>query len=148
MLGYYENEEATRDVLKNGWFYTGDMGYMDKDGYVFITGRKKNVIVLHNGKNVFPEELEQLLDALDGVNESLVYLKEENGKERLCAKVVYDKDLFDSEEKAYAAIEPQIKKVNESLVDYKQIRDFHVTDKAMEKTTTAKVKRNVELAKL
>lgn len=148
MLGYYENEEATREVLKDGWFYTGDMGYMDKDGYVFITGRKKNVIVLNNGKNVFPEELEQLLDALDGVNESLVYVKEEGGKERLFAKIVYDKDLFDSEEKAYAAIEPQIKKVNETLVDYKQIRDFHVTDKAMEKTTTAKVKRNVELAKL
>ncbi len=148
MLGYYKNEEATREVMKDGWFYTGDMGYMDKDGYVFITGRKKNVIVLNNGKNVFPEELEQLVDALDGVNESLVYLKEENGKERLCAKVVYDKDMFDSDEKAYAAIEPQIKKVNELLVDYKQIRDFHVTATAMEKTTTAKVKRNVELAKL
>ena len=148
MLGYYKNEEATAEVLKDGWFYTGDMGYMDKDGYAYITGRKKNVIVLNNGKNVFPEELEQLIDAIDGVNESLVYVKEEGGKEQLCAKIVYDKDEFDSDDKAYAAIEPFVKQVNETLVDYKQIRKFHVTSVAMEKTTTAKIKRNVELSKL
>ena len=148
MLGYYKNEEATAEVLKDGWFYTGDMGYMDKDGYVYITGRKKNVIVLNNGKNVFPEELEQLVDALPGVNESLVYLKTEGEKEQLCAKVVYDKDEFESDEQAYQAIEPLMKNVNEKLVDYKQIRSFHVTATALEKTTTAKVKRNVELAKL
>ena len=148
MLGYYKNEEATAEVMKDGWFYTGDMGYMDKDGYVYITGRKKNVIVLNNGKNVFPEELEQLVDALPGVNESLVYLKKDGDKEYLCAKIVYDKDEFDSDEKAHQAIEPLMKSVNEKLVDYKQIRSFHVTTTAMEKTTTAKVKRNVELAKL
>lgn len=62
MIGYYENDAATRNAIKDGWFHTGDMGYMDSDGYLFITGRKKNVIVLSNGKNVYPEELEQLLN--------------------------------------------------------------------------------------
>jgi len=147
MLGYYQNEEATKAVLKDGWFYTGDMGYIDADGYIYITGRKKNVLVLENGKNVFPEELEQMVDALSGVKESIVYLAEKNGKETICARIGYDTDMFKTEEDARNSLEVQIHELNRSLVSYKQIKHISLTDKPMEKTTTAKIKRNEELKK-
>ncbi len=73
MLGYYDNETATNEVLKDGWFYTGDLGYFDKDGYLFVTGRKKNVIVLKMVKNIYPEELEILIAKLPYVTENLVF---------------------------------------------------------------------------
>lgn len=147
MLGYYNNEEATKEVIKDGWFYTGDMGYMDKDGYIYITGRKKNVIVLENGKNVFPEELEQKIDSLKGVKESIVYLSNKNGKETMSTRICYDKDMFGTEEIARAEIEKSIHELNQTLVPYKQIKHISLTDKPMEKTTTAKIKRAVELKK-
>ena len=75
MLGYYENEEETNKVLKDGWFYTGDLAYIDKDGFIFITGRQKNVIVLKNGKNIYPEELEALIGNMSYVKECMVYGK-------------------------------------------------------------------------
>ncbi|MBQ7039119.1 MAG: AMP-binding protein [Clostridia bacterium] len=147
MLGYYENEEATKAVLKDGWFYTGDMGYIDSDGFIYITGRKKNVLVLENGKNVFPEELEQKIDALSGVKESLVYLADKNGKETMCARIVYDTDVYSDENIARTSIESLVHEMNSGLVSYKQIKHISLTDKPMEKTTTAKIKRNVELQK-
>ena len=98
MLEYYQNEEATKETLtEDGWLLTGDLGYFDKDGYLFITGRKKNVIVLKNGKNVYPEELETLLGRIPSVKESFVYGKPEKDDEvdlKICAKIVVDKETI------------------------------------------------------
>ena len=96
MLGYYENPEATKAVLKDGWFYTGDLGYQDKDGYIFITGRKKDMIVLKNGKKVFPEEIETLINRLDEVAECMVFgIPDQKDKNdvKLSVKIVYDKEI-------------------------------------------------------
>ena len=98
MLGYYENPEATKEVLKDGWFYTGDLGYMDKKGYIFITGRKKDMIVLKNGKKVFPEEIEVLINRLDEVEECMVFgMPDEKDKNdvKLSVKVVYNKEFVE-----------------------------------------------------
>ena len=146
-LGYFENAEETEKVLKDGWFFTGDMGYIDDDGFIFITGRKKNVIVLANGKNVFPEELEQKIDELNGVKENIVFLKEANEKEMLCARIVYDTSVFEDKATAERELGQQIQTLNQSLVTYKQIKKISLTDEAMEKTTTAKIKRAEELKK-
>ena len=149
MLGYYENEEATKKVLKDGWFYTGDMGYIDSDGYIFIKKKKKNVIVLANGKNVYPEELEQLINNIAGVSESLVYANTlSSGREQICAAIVYDKDIFKTYDEAYKSIEKNIDILNENLIGYKQIKHIDLSCEPMEKTTTAKIKRNAELEKI
>src|SRR5665647_3976153 len=96
MLGYYENPEATAEVMIDGWFYTGDLGYLDSDGYLFITGRKKNVIVLKNGKKIFPEEMETLIGRSDYVSEAFVYGKPDtDGDYKLCAKIVFNREFFD-----------------------------------------------------
>ena len=98
MLGYYENEEATKSALESdGWFHTGDLARIDKDGYIYISGRKKSVIVLNNGKNVFPEEIETVINKIDGVKESFVYGQAEEDDKidlKVCAKIVYDKELM------------------------------------------------------
>jgi len=139
MLGYYNDEENTNAVLKNGYFHTGDMGYMDKDGYLYITGRKKNVIVLNNGKNVFPEELEMLISNSDYVKECIVYNDAECGKDCITAKIVYNKDF--SLEELRKKIKEHIDSLNERLISYKQIKKYDLTDVEMEKTTTLKIKR-------
>ncbi len=139
MLGYYKAEDETAKVMKDGYFHTGDMGYIDRDGYLFITGRKKNVIVLKNGKNVFPEELEFLLEKCEAVRECIVYNEFSDSKDCISAKIVYNTD-FD-EEKAKEVIDSHIKTINESLIFYKQIKNVEITDKEMEKTTTLKIKR-------
>ncbi len=139
MLGYYEDKEATEAVLKNGCFHTGDMGYIDSKGFIFITGRKKNVIVLRNGKNVFPEEIEALLDESDAIRECLVSNNMARDKEEIFAKIVYNTDY--DEAKAKELIEAHIADVNSRLIAYKQIRSYEITDKEMEKTTTLKIKR-------
>ena len=141
MLGYYKDQENTSKVLVDGWFYTGDMGYIDEEGYIFITGRKKNVIVLNNGKNVFPEEIEGLISNANFVKECIVFNRAENGKDSLCAKIVYDKENFSFDEVKTLADE-HIKLINEKLVSYKQIRTIELTDVEMEKTTTGKIKRH------
>lgn len=142
MLGYYKDKENTDKVLVDGWFYTGDMGYIDDEGYIFITGRKKNVIVLNNGKNVFPEEIEGLISNAQFVKECIVFNKSENGKDSLCAKIVYDKDAFNTDDDVNVVIDNHIRAVNEKLISYKQIRSVELTDEEMEKTTTGKIKRH------
>ena len=154
MLGYYENEEATKEVLKDGWFYTGDLGYIDKKGFLFITGRRKDMIVLKNGKKVFPEELETLVNRIYEVEESFVYgMPEEDDKSKIkvAIKVVYNKDKAKekygdiSEEDLYNKIWNQIKDVNKTLPPYKYIKHMILTDKPLIKTTTQKIKRKEEI---
>ncbi|MDD4688387.1 MAG: AMP-binding protein [Eubacteriales bacterium] len=139
MLGYYNDEESTNAVLKNGWFYTGDMGYFDSDGYLYITGRKKNVIVLNNGKNVFPEELESLISSSEYIKECLVYNDTESGKDCITAKIVYNADY--TVEEIRRRVKDHIDKINTRLASYKQIKDYFLTEIEMEKTTTLKIKR-------
>ena len=153
MLGYYNNEEATKETVEpDGWLHTGDLAKIDKDGYIFITGRKKFVIVLKNGKNIYPEELEALVNKIEGVKESFVYGKpEEDGDYKICAKIVYDIDLVretynvNNEEETKEAIWNEIKKINKQMPAYKYIREIIVTDKDLIKTTTQKIKRHEEI---
>ena len=153
MLGYYEMEEETANVLKDSWFYTGDLGYLDKDGYLFITGRKKNVIVLKNGKNIYPEELEQLITKLPYVAEVMVYGKEKDDDLVVSAKIVYDKEYVKKNYKDKTNEElkeifwQDIKEINKTMPTYKYIKNLVVTDEPMIKTTTAKIKRFEEIKK-
>ena len=154
MLGYYENEESTNEVLKNGWFHTGDLGYKDKDGYIFITGRKKNVIVLKNGKNVYPEELEVLINNLPYVAESMVFGMPKDDDLTVSVKIVYNKEYIEekypniSKKDLEEKIWQDIKQINSTLTSYKHIKKLIITDEPMIKTTTEKVKRFEEVAKI
>lgn len=158
MIGYYENEEETNKVLKNGWFYTGDLGYIDKDGFVFITGREKNMIVLKNGKKVFPEEIETLVNRIDLVEECMVFgMPDTNDKNniKLSVKVVYNKETIKEKygdisfEEIKEIIWDRIKnEVNTTVPRYKHIMNMILTDKELIKTTTKKVKRNEEMKKI
>ena len=155
MLGYYNNEKATKEVLKDGWFSTGDYGYLDEDGFLYITGRKKDVIVLRNGENVYPQEIEALINKLPYVKESLVYQREQRKTDTmLCAKIVYDadaiKDAFGekSEDEYKEEIWKQIKEINKDLPLFKHIKKIEITTEELEKTTTQKVKRYKELQKV
>ena len=151
MLGYYEMEEETNKVLKDGWFYTGDLGYLDKDGYLFITGRKKSVIVLKNGKNVYPEEIEQVITKLPYVSEVMVFGKEKDDDLVVSAKIVYDKDYVKNnypnikEEELKEIIWKDIKEINKTMPTYKYIKNLVISDEPMIKTTTAKIKRFEEI---
>ena len=152
MLGYYNNEEATKETLEDGWLHTGDLAKIDDEGYIFISGRKKFVIVLKNGKNIYPEELETLVNKIEGVKESFVYGKpEDDGDYKICCKIVYDKDLVKShykvsdEQEIKEAIWQEVKKVNKTMPAYKYIREIIVTEKELIKTTTQKIKRFEEI---
>ena len=158
MLGYYENEEETKNVLKDGWFYTGDLGYIDKDGFIFIIGRQKNMIVLKNGKKIFPEEIETLVNRIDLVEECMVFgMPDEKDKNdvKLSVKVVYNKDEVKQKygdisfEEIRDIIWDRIKnEVNTTVPRYKHIMNMILTDKELIKTTTKKVKRNEELKEI
>ena len=157
MLGYYENEEATKAVLKDGWFYTGDLAYFDKEGYLFLTGRKKDMIVLKNGKKVFPDELEMVINRLDEVQECLVYGMPDNKDKndiKISVKIVYDKEVVKEKypdikkEELENIIWQKIKEINKTFPPYKYIKNMILTDEELIKTTTKKVKRNEELKKL
>lgn len=155
MLGYFENEEATKEVLIDGWFHTGDLGYVDKDGFLFITGRKKNVIVMKNGKNIYPEELEALITTLPYVAENMVFgIPTRDDDLDLAAKIVYNKEYVEekfgeiSKEELKEKIWQDIKKINKTMPPYKYIREIIVTDEPMIKTTTQKVKRFEEIKKI
>lgn len=137
MLGYYQELEMTKEVIKDGWFYTGDLGKMDKDGFIFICGRKKNVIVLSNGKNVFPEEIETLVNLSPAIKECIVYAEGDN----ICCKIVVDEKFEGNPEET---IGDHIASVNEQLIQYKKINKFTIQEDEMEKTTTGKIKRYVK----
>ena len=146
MVGYYNNPEATAAVFTDdGWFKTGDIGYMDKDGYIYITGRKKNVIILSNGKNVFPEEIEEhLSDRSDVIGESVVLGRPNASGETVITAVIYPNPDFSkgkTKEEVEAAVREAVTEVNKSLPVYKQVRDTELRDTELEKTTTRKIKR-------
>ena len=153
MLGYVNNPEATKNVFKDNWFYTGDLGYFDKDGFLFITGRKKDVIVLKNGKNVFPEELEILINKLPYVSESIVFGRPlDDGDYKICTKIVYNSETVSnmfpniSNQELYNKVWEDIKEnVNHKMPAYKYIRELLLTETPLIKTTTQKVKRHEEL---
>ncbi len=157
MLGYYEMPELTKEVLKDGWFYTGDLGYFDKDGFLYITGRNKNLIVLKNGKKVFPEELETIVNRLELVEECMVFgLPDKNNKDdvKVSVKIVYDKEVVKekyadkTEEELYEIIWQQIKQLNKSFPRYKHIQNMILSSEELIKTTTKKIKRQEEMKKI
>jgi long-chain acyl-CoA synthetase len=154
MLGYYENPEATAEVIKDGWFYTGDSGFIDEDGFVHITGRKKNVIITGNGKNVFPEEIETLLNRSLYIKESLVYGKgQSDGDTVICAKIVPDIDKIKEDkeqnqikdEPVEKIIENEVKNINRAMTNYKHVKEITLQEEEFIKTTTKKIKRHEEL---
>ena len=160
MLGYYEDEEATKEAIfeENGerWFHSGDIGYMDNDGFLYITGRSKNVIVTQNGKNIYPEEIELMLLKHPEIKECMVYGKEVEGEKELIitAKVIpnyevieekYGKDLNDEE--VYKIIWDKVKEVNKELTSYKAIKKLEIKHGDFVKTTTMKIKRFEEIKK-
>ena len=160
MLGYYEDEEATKEAIfeENGerWFHSGDIGYMDNEGFLYITGRSKNVIVTQNGKNIYPEEIELMLSKHTEIKECMVYGKEVEGEKELIitAKVIpnyevieekYGKDL--SEEEIYKVIWDKVKEVNKELTSYKAIKKLEIKHDDFVKTTTMKIKRYEEIKK-
>ena len=155
MLGYYNNEEATKEVLKDGWFYTGDLGYFDKDDFLYISGRCKTVIVLKNGKNIFPEEMETLVNRIDGVKESMVYGKPDKDDDvKICVKIVYDSEIMkdtyglDQNDKIQEHLWAKVKEINKTMPAYKYIREMIITDEELIKTTTQKIKRHEEMKKI
>jgi len=161
MLGYYEDQEATDEVIKideegDRWFHSGDVGYLDNEGFLYITGRCKNVIVTQNGKNIYPEEIELLLGNISEIKECMVYGKEVEGQKELVVSVKvipnyenieekHGKDL--NEEQIYNIIWEKIKEVNHSLTSYKAIKNLEIKKDEFVKTTTMKIKRHAELQK-
>ena len=154
MLGYYKNQAITDDAFDNGWFKTGDLGYFDEEGFLFICGRAKNVIIANNGENVFPEEIEDILNRSQFVLECMVY-GEENEKhdERIAALIVPDAAAFiEYSSKNNIQINPElidqlisqaVKETNSQLVQFKQIKKYYIQENELEKTTTQKVKRHM-----
>jgi len=156
MLGYYNDDEATNAVLQNGWFFTGDIGQMDDEGYFHITGRSKNVIVSAAGKNVYPEEIEMLLNASPYILESLVLGRRQKNSaaEDVTAVIVPDRDFIMQHEdlegheemrSAEDLIEREVKTVCAHLADFKRIKKYYIRQEELPKTTTRKVKRFLEL---
>ena len=157
MLGYYEDEEATKEAIVDGWFHSGDIGYLDNDGFLYITGRCKNVIVTQNGKNIYPEEIELMLADIPEIAECMVYGKKSKEKDKelvISVKVIpnyeeiearHGKDL--SDEQIKEIIWEEIKQVNRKLTSYKAIKNLEIKKDEFEKTTTMKIKRYAEIKK-
>ena len=154
MMGYYEDEKATNEVIKDGWFYTGDLARIDKEGYIYICGRKKSVIVLKNGKNIFPEEMENLVNKIEGVTESFIFgkqLSEDKENIKINVEIVFDRKTVEdvykvkTDAEIYEAISTKIKEINKTMPKYKAIRGMILTETPLIKTTTNKIKRQDNL---
>lgn len=145
MKGYFENPEATAEVFTDdGWFRTGDVGYMDRDGYVYITGRKKNVIILSNGKNIYPEEIEEYMYGIPEIKECVVVGRKNAGGETVITALVFadeDRTQGMTKEEIHGRIKEQINEVNKGLPLFKQVHELELRDTEFEKTTTKKIKR-------
>ncbi len=154
MLGYYNDEEATKEVLNDGWFRTGDLAKIDEDGYIFICGRKKSVIVLKNGKNIFPEEMEALVNKIEGVKESFIFGKQQSeDKEdiKINVKIIFDREIIkeaykvEKDEEIYDVLLDKIKDINQIMPKYKSIKGIIISEEPLLKTTTNKIKRQANL---
>lgn len=153
MIGYYEDENATKEAIDNeGWFHTGDLGYIDNEGFITITGRAKSMIVFTNGKKAFPEEYEMLLNNIEGVGESFVWGNAApDGDIQVCAKIVINEaaikekwNRLPGDDELADFLQLEIKKINSDMPQYKIIRYFVISYKDLIKTTTLKIKRPVE----
>ncbi|MFR1441111.1 MAG: AMP-binding protein [Clostridia bacterium] len=153
MMGYYQNEKATKEVIKDGWFYTGDLAYRDKEGYIFIAGRKKNMIVLKNGKKIFPEEMEDLVNQIDLVEESFVFGMPKGDDLLLSVEIKYNEKVAKekypnlNEEEIKKLIWNKVKETNKLLPKYKYIKNMILTKEDFIKTSTQKIKRFEEIKK-
>ena len=154
MLGYYNDKVATKKAIQDGWFYTGDLAKIDEDGYIFICGRKKSVIVLKNGKNIFPEEMENLVNKIEGVKESFIFGKkrsEDKDDIKINVQIVFDRKVIEeaykvkTDEEIYKILSNKIKEINKTMPQYKAIRGIILTEKELIKTTTGKIKRQANL---
>ncbi len=148
MMGYYNAPELTAEAIVDGWYHSGDLGYMDENSFVYITGRMKDVIVTKNGKNIFPAELESYLGRSNYISESLVFGKEKNNDLAVCAQVIPNYEEVEAllgkdytEQQLIALIKEEIKKVNEIVQDYKRVVSFSIRIRPFDKTTTQKIKR-------
>ncbi len=157
MLEYLNNKEATKKAIVDGWFHTGDLARIDDEGYIFICGRKKSVIVLKNGKNIYPEEMENLLNRIEGIEESFIFgkqLSEDKENIKIFAKIVYNEEIVKNAykvqtfEEIHDEISKKIKEINKLMPSYKAIRGFLLTTEPLIKTTTNKIKREQNLAKI
>ena len=158
MLGYHDDPQATKKALKNGWFYTGDLGYFDLRGNLVITGREKNVIVTSNGKNIFPEELESLINKVPLVGESMVYGKKRNNSDKdviVALRITLDQEQMEekfgknmpSDAEIYGIISEEIKRINRMMSPYKAVKELEIKKDDFIKTTTMKIKRKEEIEK-
>lgn len=152
MLGYYNDTEETQKVLKDGWLHTGDYGYFDKDGFLYISGRKKNVIITKNGKNVFPEEIELYLNKSEFIKEVVVWgLDESDGDTVICADIVPDHEAIEqvfgkiSNDEIRKVLKRVVDETNELMVSYKRVKRFNLRETEFEKTTTKKIKRHTAI---
>ena len=154
MLEYYEDKKATSEVLHDGWFATGDLAKIDEDGYIFICGRKKSVIVLKNGKNIFPEEMENLVNKIEGVSESFIFGKQQSDDKediKINVEIVFDREIMkeaykaETDEEIRKVLSDKIKDINKIMPKYKAIRGMIITEEPLIKTTTNKIKRQANL---
>ena len=154
MLGYFNNKKATNEAIKDEWFYTGDLARIDEEGYIYICGRKKSVIVLKNGKNIFPEEMENLVNKIEGVEESFVFGKKQSEDEndiKINVKIVFNREIIkdvykvETDEKIHDVLASKIKEINKTMPKYKAIRGMILTEEPLIKTTTNKIKRQDNL---
>ena len=150
MLGYYQMPEQTSEVLVDGWYHTGDLGYMDENRFIFITGRKKNVIITSNGKNVYPEELEYKLSLSKFVSESMVWADEdEQGHDvRIVATIIPEKEEVEAvlgadapADKVLELLQGEVDKLNDQEPIFKQIKKVVLRTEPFVKNTSAKIKR-------
>lgn len=145
MMGYYKDEEATRNTFTDdGWFKTGDIGYMDKDNYIYITGRKKNVIILSNGKNVFPEEIEEHLSKSDIISEIVVIGRVRSNDDIVITAIIYpnpEKTADMSADQKKTVVKQAVNTINKTLPVYKQVREIEIRDTEFSKTSSKKIKR-------
>jgi long-chain acyl-CoA synthetase len=153
MKGYYNNPQATAEVLTDGWYHSGDLGYTDKDNFLFVMGRMKNLIVTGNGKNIYPEEVEAELVRSPYIEEAMIYAHKPGTTDEEVRAVVYlNQDALDvyakeqdlkelSKKDVYSLIRDQIKKFSANLADYKRVREFMIRDEEFPKTSTRKIKR-------